>query len=102
MPGLQRILRMAELRDFLPTALDEDELPDYIWQRRNRDLLAPSGSQTWGPELLGFCQQANLLILDGSFKVKHFCDVLGIDTASNVFAQQSTWHTLHWSHAPYF
>ena len=56
-------LRMAELQDFLPTALDEDELPDR--QRRNRDLLSPSGSQTWGPKLLGFCQQANLLILNG-------------------------------------
>jgi len=55
---------MAELQPFLPTALDEDELPDYIRQRRNKDLLA-SGSQTWGPELLGFCQQADLLILNG-------------------------------------
>ncbi len=45
-------LRMAELQPFLPTAPDEDELPDYIRQRRNKDLLAP-GSQTWGPELLG-------------------------------------------------
>jgi len=49
---------------FLPPAVDEDELPDYIQQRRNQDLLAP-GSQTWGPELLGFCQQADLLILNG-------------------------------------
>ncbi len=57
-------LRMAELQPYLPTALDEDELPDYIRQRRNKDLLAP-GSQTWGPELLGFCQQADLLILNG-------------------------------------
>ncbi len=57
-------LRMADLQPFLPTALDEDELPDYIQQRRNKDLLAP-GSQTWGPELLGFCQQADLLILNG-------------------------------------
>ena len=57
-------LRMAELQPFLPTALDEDELPDYIRQRRNKDLLAP-GSQTWAPELLGFCQQADLLILNG-------------------------------------
>ncbi|DBA79973.1 TPA: hypothetical protein ACH3X1_008176 [Trebouxia sp. C0004] len=55
---------MAELQPFLPTALDEDKLPDYIQQRRNKDLLAP-GSQTWGPELLGFCQQADLLILNG-------------------------------------
>ena len=47
-------LRMAELQPFLPTALDEDELPDYIRQRRNKDLLAP-GSQTWGLELLEFC-----------------------------------------------
>ncbi len=57
-------LRMAELQPVLPTALDEDELPDYIQQRRNQDLLAPR-SQTWGPELLGFCQQADLLILNG-------------------------------------
>ncbi|DBA81524.1 TPA: hypothetical protein ACH3X1_007298 [Trebouxia sp. C0004] len=33
-------------------------------KRRNRDLFAP-GSQTWGAELLGFCQQADLLILNG-------------------------------------
>ena len=44
--------------------MDDDEVPDYIRQRRNKDLLAP-GSQTWGPELLGFCQQADLLILNG-------------------------------------
>ena len=46
------------------TALDEDELPDYIQQRCNQDLCSP-GSQTWGPELLGFYQQATLLILNG-------------------------------------
>ncbi|DBA87909.1 TPA: hypothetical protein ACH3X1_004897 [Trebouxia sp. C0004] len=55
---------MAELQPFLPTVLDDDELLGYIGQRRNKDLLAP-GSQTWGPELLGFCQQADLLILNG-------------------------------------
>ncbi len=57
-------LRMADLQPFSPISLDEDELPDYIRQRRNKDLLAP-GSQTWGPELLGFCQQVDLLILNG-------------------------------------
>jgi len=55
----------------LPTALDEDELPDYIRQRRNKDLLAP-GSQTWGPELLGFCQQADFLILNGRTPVDEY------------------------------
>ncbi|KAL0025403.1 hypothetical protein WJX79_004952 [Trebouxia sp. C0005] len=64
MPGEPDYLRMAELQPFLPTALYEDELPDYIQQRRNKDLLAP-GSQTWSPELLGFCQQADLLMLNG-------------------------------------
>ena len=43
--------------------MDDDEVPDYIRQRRKKDLLAP-GSQTWGPKLLGFCQQADLLILN--------------------------------------
>ena len=57
-------LRMADLQPVLPTMMDEDELPDYIRQRRNKDLLAP-GSQTWGPKPLGFCQQADLLILNG-------------------------------------
>ncbi|DBB02904.1 TPA: hypothetical protein ACH3X1_013507 [Trebouxia sp. C0004] len=44
-------LRMAELHSFLPTVLNEDELPGYVRQRRNKDLLVP-GSPTWGPELL--------------------------------------------------
>ena len=57
-------VRTAELQPFLPTAPDDEELPDYIPQRRNCDKVAP-GSQTWGPELLGFCQQNNLLILNG-------------------------------------
>jgi hypothetical protein len=57
-------LKKAELQPFLPTALDENKLPDCIRQRHNQDLLAP-GSRTWGPELLGFCQQAELLIVNG-------------------------------------
>ena len=57
-------LRTAELQPFLPTAPDDDELPDYIPHRHNCDKFAP-GSQTWGPELLGLCQQNNLLILNG-------------------------------------
>ena len=57
-------VRTAELQPFLPTAPDDEELPDYIPQMRNCDKVAP-GSQTWGPELLGFCQQNNLLILNG-------------------------------------
>ena len=57
-------LRMAELQPFLPTALDEDELPDYIQQRRNQDALDPS-FQTWVPELLGFYLQADCLTLNG-------------------------------------
>ena len=55
---------MAELQSFLPTALDEDKLPENIRQRRNKDLYAP-GSRTWGPELLRFGQHADLLILNG-------------------------------------
>ena len=57
-------VRTAELQPFLPTAPDDDELPDYIPPRHNQDKLA-LGSQNWGPELLGFCQQNNLLILNG-------------------------------------
>ena len=57
-------LRTEELQSFLPTAPDDDELPDYIPDRRNCDK-APPGSQTWGQELPEFCQQTNLLILNG-------------------------------------
>ena len=57
-------VRTAELQPFLPAAPDDEELPDYIPQRRFCDKVAP-GSQTWGLELLGFCQQNNLLILNG-------------------------------------
>ena len=57
-------LRTEELQSFLPTAPDDDELPDYIPDRRNCDKATP-GSQTWGLELLGLCQQNNLLILNG-------------------------------------
>ncbi len=33
----------------MPIALDEDELPDYIRQRRNKDLLARHGVLSyWG------------------------------------------------------
>ena len=45
-------------------APDDEDLPDYMLQRRNCDKVAP-GSQTLGPELLGLCQQKNLLILNG-------------------------------------
>jgi len=58
-------LRMAELQPFLPNTLDDDDLPDDIPHRRNCDQGTP-GSQNWGPVLLEFCQQANLLILNGS------------------------------------
>ena len=71
MPGLRspacrgtRLLENGRSAALLAYYVDEDELPDYTRQRRNKDLLAP-GSQTWGPELLGFCQQADLLILNG-------------------------------------
>ena len=57
-------VRTAELQSFLPAASDDDELSDYIPPRHNQDKLALE-SQNWGPELLGFCQQNNLLILNG-------------------------------------
>ena len=67
MQGLQKSLtswRMAELQPFLPNTPDDDDLPDDIPHRRNCDQGTP-GSQNWGSELLEFCQQANLLILNG-------------------------------------
>ena len=57
-------LRMAELQPFLPNTSDDDNLPDDIPHRRNCDQ-GTLGSQNWGPELLEFCQQANLLNLNG-------------------------------------
>ena len=50
-------MRTAELQSFLPMAPDDEELPDYIPHRRNCDKVTP--------ELLGLCQQNNLLILNG-------------------------------------
>lgn len=54
-------LRMAELHPFLSTALDEGELPDHI--------LCNTAEMQSGPACLripdiGFCQQADLLILN--------------------------------------
>ena len=57
-------LRMAELQPFLPNTPDDDDLPDDIPHRRNCNQGTP-GSQNWGSELLEFCQQANLFILNG-------------------------------------
>ncbi|DBA65643.1 TPA: hypothetical protein ACH3X2_002702 [Trebouxia sp. C0005] len=51
-------LRMADLQPFLPTALDEDELPDYIRQRRKRTCL-PQGPRHGVPSYWG---SANRLI----------------------------------------
>ena len=42
-------VRTAELQPFLPTAPDDDELPDYIPPRHNRDKIAPE-SHNWGPD----------------------------------------------------
>ena len=36
-----------------------------ITSRTGTTVTAAPGFQTWGPELLGFCQQNNLLILNG-------------------------------------
>ena len=57
-------VRTAKLQPFLLTAPDDNELFDYIPPRHNQDKLA-LGSQNWGPELLGFCRQNSLLILNG-------------------------------------
>ena len=54
--GTQEIATQAQTRGKLN--------PDYIPPRHNRDKIAP-GSHNWGPELLGFCQQNNLLVLNG-------------------------------------
>jgi len=57
-PGILK----AELQPFLPTASDDDKLPAQP-PRHNCDTA--SGLQTWGPELLGFCQPNNILLVKG-------------------------------------